>query len=419
MKQKSNFVFLILLGLMLFIQNASLILAQSVIENKKISLTGCFSLGYCINIESDADAKAILTIDINNISGFQSGSEDIQKEITLKKGLNCIAWDGYDGKGLKMENQKLIEINITHGSTTIKHNTTFYLLCPPIAVDDLEQTEKNTVLEVLNSKLGLNDSYTEGPVFYAPSKNIDTKMKGKISIDSSGKYVYSPPSNFVGKDEFNYSICYKDFPQLCATAMVVVSVSGQGVNVPTLVDDYFRTKNDKILEGNILQNDLNTNDFQLKSTDITTQSGVNINVDANGNFSYIPNPEFTGIDTFKYILCNPKQAEMCMEATVYITVFLQKEIVVPNAFSPNGDGKNERLVIKNIEQYPDNEVSIFNRWGQRVYFGKYYNNDTEIWDAKSELKFLLGNTLDSNIYFYTIKLSNEFPIITGSLMLIK
>ena len=50
---------------------------------------------------------------------------------------------------------------------------------------------------------------------------------------------------------------------------------------------------------------------------------------------------------------------------------------VPEIFTPNGDGKNDGFMIKNIENFPDNKLKIFNRWGNLVYQKNGYLNEFE------------------------------------------
>jgi gliding motility-associated-like protein len=63
----------------------------------------------------------------------------------------------------------------------------------------------------------------------------------------------------------------------------------------------------------------------------------------------------------------------------------------PKAFSPNGDGKNDTWVVKNLEKFPDNDMVIFNRWGSEVFKQKNYKND---WAAKG---------LEQGTYFYKVR----------------
>ncbi|NJW55583.1 T9SS type B sorting domain-containing protein, partial [Salinimicrobium oceani] len=54
----------------------------------------------------------------------------------------------------------------------------------------------------------------------------------------------------------------------------------------------------------------------------------------------------------------------------------------PEAFSPNGDGVNDRFFIRNLSSnYPNHKMEIYNRWGEPVYKGKA--GDNEGWDGTS------------------------------------
>lgn len=69
--------------------------------------------------------------------------------------------------------------------------------------------------------------------------------------------------------------------------------------------------------------------------------------------------------------------------------------------TPNEDGYNDTWRINNIEFYPDNEVFIFDRWGQRVYHKKEYDNK-DGWDVK-----YIGTNLPVSTYYYVLKITFE------------
>ena len=83
--------------------------------------------------------------------------------------------------------------------------------------------------------------------------------------------------------------------------------------------------------------------------------------------------------------------------------------IVPNGFSPNGDGINDLLVIPALAQYPDFEMEIFNRQGNKVY--EYKRNgspDPVWWDGRSTGKWNLGNDiLPAGTYFYVIRFNKD------------
>ncbi|TDP03209.1 PKD domain-containing protein [Flavobacterium sp. 245] len=82
-----------------------------------------------------------------------------------------------------------------------------------------------------------------------------------------------------------------------------------------------------------------------------------------------------------------------------------------NEFSPNDDGQNETFYIDCITQYPDNQLSIFNRWGNLVYFKKGYDNT---WDGKEEGS---AKTLPEGTYFYILDLGDGSEKTSGWLYL--
>ncbi|WP_223710991.1 PKD domain-containing protein [Flavobacterium potami] len=82
-----------------------------------------------------------------------------------------------------------------------------------------------------------------------------------------------------------------------------------------------------------------------------------------------------------------------------------------NEFSPNDDGQNDFFYIDCIDQYPDNQLEIFNRWGNLVYYKKGYNNT---WDGKEESS---SKTLPEGTYFYILDLGDGSKKTSGWLYL--
>jgi len=76
-------------------------------------------------------------------------------------------------------------------------------------------------------------------------------------------------------------------------------------------------------------------------------------------------------------------------------------LVFYTGITPNGDGSNDTWVIDNIELYPDNSVSIFNRWGIEVWSGNRYDNSTVVWKGQNSA----GQPLPDATYFYVAKVS--------------
>ncbi len=86
-------------------------------------------------------------------------------------------------------------------------------------------------------------------------------------------------------------------------------------------------------------------------------------------------------------------------------------ITICNVISPNGDAINDYLYITNIEEFPDNEVMIFNRAGQQIYHEQNYHNT---WDGSINNEPLpVGN------YFCVVKLRNSAQVYSQAITIVR
>ncbi|WP_346319933.1 Calx-beta domain-containing protein [Chitinophaga sp. YIM B06452] len=78
------------------------------------------------------------------------------------------------------------------------------------------------------------------------------------------------------------------------------------------------------------------------------------------------------------------------------------EIRVHKGLSPNGDGKNDVLIIENIEKYSRNEIVIVNRWGGTIYSTSNYHNQSNNFNGQSNKGSGAGKLLPDGSYFYVL-----------------
>lgn len=131
-----------------------------------------------------------------------------------------------------------------------------------------------------------------------------------------------------------------------------------------------------------------------------------------GPYASLGNSGFTGTPASGSVLSEdaPTVAFYALAA-----VNTDNTINVYNAVSVFEDGKNDFLRILNIEQYPNSAVSIFNRWGDRVFQMKAYENAVP--DKRFNGLSDAGNVLPSGTYFYSINLGDGSETKTGYLHL--
>jgi gliding motility-associated-like protein/uncharacterized repeat protein (TIGR01451 family) len=83
--------------------------------------------------------------------------------------------------------------------------------------------------------------------------------------------------------------------------------------------------------------------------------------------------------------------DMTNNSAVLSVTIEGSDLSFPNAFTPNGDGKNERFIIGGIEKYQGTVLQVFNRWGGQVYRSNDYRNDWR------------GSDLNEGTYYYILE----------------
>lgn len=93
--------------------------------------------------------------------------------------------------------------------------------------------------------------------------------------------------------------------------------------------------------------------------------------------------------------------------TVYDNTCIQDSVITIKNGVNLGNVSNSHFYVENIDKYPTNKVSIFNRWGAELYTQTGYDNSTKVWPNKD------SGTLTPGTYFYVIDLGNGDPIKKG------
>jgi len=126
----------------------------------------------------------------------------------------------------------------------------------------------------------------------------------------------------------------------------------------------------------------------------------------------VANPVTSTTVTTTYVVTVLDTATGCSNKDS-IQVKVTPQIVISNGISPNGDGKNDTWAIDLIYKFPDNEVEIYNRWGELLYYKQRYDNS---WNGTFK-----GKPLPVGTYYYVIKLNDpKYPDpITGPITIFK
>ena len=94
-------------------------------------------------------------------------------------------------------------------------------------------------------------------------------------------------------------------------------------------------------------------------------------------------------------------------------VIVISDIIIPNVFSPNGDGIHDRWIIQGIEGHPNAVVEIFNRYGQSIFRRTGYNAGNA-WTGQQN-----GKNVPVGVYYYVIQGLVNQPNKSGSVTLLR
>ncbi|HEX5170221.1 MAG TPA: HYR domain-containing protein [Cyclobacteriaceae bacterium] len=86
--------------------------------------------------------------------------------------------------------------------------------------------------------------------------------------------------------------------------------------------------------------------------------------------------------------------------TFNITVaYKEVKIEVVELVTPNGDGVNDEWIITDLDQFTNNRVTIFDRWGNVIYQASGYDNESVVWKGENSK----GSLVPTGTYYYTIE----------------
>ncbi len=258
---------------------------------------------------------------------------------------------------------------------------------------------------------------------------------GSLLFNADGSFTYTPNANYFGTDTFTYHAVDSDgAPSNIATVTITVNEVN---DAPVAVDDVATTNEDTSVTGDVLANDTdNDNTDGVLGNEETHTAVLNagpingsLNLNSNGSFTYTPNPDFFGTDSFTYHAVDSRGLAGNI-ATVTITVTEVNDAPIANADSAttnednavsgnvltndtdidNTDGipGNEDTATAVLDSGPTNGSLLFNNDGSFTYAPDpdYFGFDSFTYHAVD------SRGLPSNIATVTLTVNsiNDAPI---------
>lgn len=277
---------------------------------------------------------------------------------------------------------------------------------PPSAYNDtFNVNEDNSItMNVLqNDKDPDQDPLSVSAITAQPQHGTATIVSNKIK--------YTPNANYNGTDELRYRTCDTagGFFPACDQARVFIRIipvnDAPVAGNDSLSDDLSDTL---VVSVNLLANDTDLEKDSLHVAGIIPGAGLSDSavfyIDSLGNLSITSAP--CGIDTFYYIVCDYSKCDTAWVALnikcppippVDTTTY---SLLLPQGFSPDGDGINDVLVFEGIDTLKPVGLQVFNRYGNLVFENADYQNDWNGTDGRHE------KPLPDGTYFYVLTLKD-------------
>lgn len=208
-------------------------------------------------------------------------------------------------------------ITCDNGSPSLCDSATVFITILPINDAPIAINDTNSIVIpfTLNGTVATNDSDVDGDTLTF-SVLVNGSL-GTLVMNPNGSYAYTPGTN-PGIDTITYVVCDNGNPVLCDTAQLFITVN-QLILPPTAVDDNFSTNEDTPLNADVSSNDLtngNTVSYSLLNNAIHGTVQLNLN----GTFTYTPNANYNGADSFTYLICDGGLPPACDTGIVNLTV---------------------------------------------------------------------------------------------------
>ncbi len=231
----------------------------------------------------------------------------------------------------------------------------------------------------------------------------------EIAVGDLDQLSFRPNFGFDGTTQFRWNghdgMAYAERP-----APVIITIVED--NRISAVNDTIRLVDVITYDGSLVPQVINPTGgaFVFSPGPVAAPQHGTLTLREDGSYTYQTTADFAGTDAFTFEVCNTNTPAQCAQATV--TILVAAPLLVYEGFSPDGDGTNDVWRIRGIENYPNNTVRIFNRWGSAVFEIVGYDNQDRAWSSHSTVGLVSGDVPDGT-YFYLIDLGNNQPPRSG------
>lgn len=210
-----------------------------------------------------------------------------------------------------------------HGTLKLQKNENIvkqFDFLSPLEIKTFNDTKAKNFKVDMNKELQANLSNEELLSSLLKFSVSSSPSNGSINLDERGSFIYTPNKNYRGDDSFKYKVstASDESPEKLVHITVV------GVNrAPKAITESINIKENENYSGTLKATDLDEDKLTFKL--ISTSKNATVVIQEDGDFTYKPNKNFSGIDKFTYQVSDPFKGSD--SKTVIVNV--QKDNIAP------------------------------------------------------------------------------------------
>ncbi|HYH10594.1 MAG TPA: Ig-like domain-containing protein [Thermoanaerobaculia bacterium] len=299
------------------------------VSNTPIAMADSFQVA--INTTRTIGAPGVLTNDTlagGNIAGFGAAMGTEQTSIgnptgTAFGGSIALGGDGsftYTPPPAFSGTDRFL-YRLQNGSGHATATVSLQVFPTPVVAADNYATPKNTrlIIGAAGPTVLANDGVNGASILSfgatgseqsSPGQNTTTAQGGVVALNPDGTFTYTPANNFAGTDTFRYTL--SNYSGAAVGTVTITVAAGPVAAADNYTGSRGTTLNVNAASGLLANDTLNgstlfsygANGVEQQTVGQTTPTaqGGTVKVSADGSFTYSPASQFTGTDTFRYVL---------------------------------------------------------------------------------------------------------------------
>lgn len=207
---------------------------------------------------------------------------------------------------------------------------------PTAAADSYTATEDTALSVGAGTGVLANDTDPNGDTLTASV--VTNPSHGTLSLAANGSFIYTPNANYSGTDSFTYRA--SDGSLTSGTATVTITVSPVNDAPVAVADSYNATRNTTLTvaaASGVLANDSDADADTLTATVVTQVSHGTLSLNSDGAFTYAPNTDYSGSDSFTYRASDGSLTSNTVTVTINVAAANAAPVGVADSYTANED----------------------------------------------------------------------------------